>query len=176
MTHRLTRGSEPKRAREASQRPHSFEKGHAKVGGRKQGTPNVMTRELKVAVIMAAHRLGSDLRGQDGLVGYLTHLAKTDIKTFVTLLRAVLSLQVNFDVSNSNEQLRRYPPDDLEPVRYPTTQEIREEWRKRGVPDNLRKLEFVQELRNKGVSASEALERSGLNTKLEFVRSIRPSG
>lgn len=175
MTHRLTRGSEPNRAREASQRPHSFDKGHAKVGGRQRGTPNVMTRELKVAVIVAAHRLGSDLRGKDGLVGYLTRLAKTDTKTFVTLLRAVLPLQANSDVSNSNEQLRRYPLDEREPVRYPTRQAILEEIGRRGRPVNLMKLEPVQELREKGVSASEALERSGLNTKLEFVNSIDSS-
>jgi hypothetical protein len=172
MSHRFTRGSEPNRAREASQRPHSFEKGHAKVGGRKQGTPNIMTGELKVAVIEAAHQLGSDLRGKDGLVGYLTRLAKTDIKTFVALLRAVLPLQVNSNVSNSNEQLRRPLDDELEPVRYPTRQEIWEKIRKRGYPVNFIKLQSVQELRKEGFSASEALAMSGLNTKLEFVDSI----
>ena len=175
MTRRL-RGSEPDRAREASQRPHSFGKGHAKVGGRKQDTPNLMTRELKVAVIEAAHRLGSDFRGRDGLVGYLTRLAKSDVKTFVTLLRSVLPLQVKSDVAKSNEQLRRRPLDDeLEPVRYPTRREIFEEMDRRGYPVNLIKLQHVQQLRKEGVAASEALEMCGLNTKLEFVDSVDTS-
>lgn len=50
MIHRITHGSAPNRAREASQRAGSFQKGHAKLGGRQPGTPNVMTKELKVAV------------------------------------------------------------------------------------------------------------------------------
>jgi hypothetical protein len=172
MTHRLTRGSEPNRAREASQRPRTFEKGHAKVGGRKRGTPNVMIRELKVAVIEAAHRLGSDLRGKDGLVGYLTRLAKTDIKTFVTLLRAVLPLQVNSDAQNSDEPR---PLDEVEPLGNLTRQEILEELRNRGYPVNFIKLEYVQQLRKDGFSASDALFWSGLNTKLEF-RRIQETG
>jgi hypothetical protein len=73
---RLTRGSEPDRAREAPQRPDSFARGHTKTGGRRRGTPNVMTRELKVAIVRAAFRLGSDGKGKDGIVGYLTHIAK----------------------------------------------------------------------------------------------------
>jgi hypothetical protein len=171
MTRRLTRGSEPVRAREASQRPCSFNKGHAKVGGRKQGTPNVVTPELKVAIVVAAHRLGSDLRGKDGLVGYLTRLAKNDVKTFVALLRSVLALQINSKTFYANNNLRRRP-DDLEPVRYPTREEILEEFRKRGMPVNFIKLEPVQELRKSGFSASDALEMSGLNAKLEFVKSF----
>jgi hypothetical protein len=86
MSHRLTRGSAPGRARDASQRPGSFEKGHKKVGGRKRGTPNVMTRERKEALLQAASQAG----GEDGLVGYLKLLALNHPKTFCRLLGALL--------------------------------------------------------------------------------------
>jgi hypothetical protein len=86
MTNRLTRGSAPGRDRDALQRPGSFEKGHKKLGGRKRGTPNVMTREYKEAVIQVANQLG----GKDGLLGYLKLVALNDPKTFVKLLCALL--------------------------------------------------------------------------------------
>jgi hypothetical protein len=86
MTHRLTRGSAPGRDRDALQRPGSFKKGHKKVGGRKRGTPNVMTREYKEAIIQAA----SQAEGKDGLVGYLKLVALKDPKAICKLLCAML--------------------------------------------------------------------------------------
>ncbi len=160
MIHRITHGSAPNRTRE--QRPGSFQKGHAKLGGRQPGTPNVMTKELKVAVIEAASRLGSDLRGRDGVEGYLMRLAKNDMKTFVMLLRAVLPLQIKEEIRN-----RRYYSN--EPVRYPTTAEIREKMRQLGMPVLLRRLEPVVRLMREGKSASEALQAVGLNARLEIV-------
>jgi hypothetical protein len=173
---RLTRGSAPNRAREASQRPGSFARGHMKMGGRRPGSPNVMTRELKVAIITAAQRLGSDLKGTDGVVGYLTRIAKDDIKTFTMLLRAVLPLQIK---SKTNENWRDLKADgtpyltaDGQP-RYPTYKEIFEEklaWaRQTGVPVGFIELEEVQRLRSEGMSASEAMRCCGLNSKLEHL-------
>jgi hypothetical protein len=157
MSNRLTRGSAPNRAREASQRPDSFGKGHAKMGGRKRGTPNVVTRELKVAIIWAAHRLGSDLKGKDGVVGYLTRIAKDDIKTFVMLLRAVLPLQLK---ARTNEYWpildadgNPYLTADGEP-RYPTCDEI---------------------LESLGISAAEAMRAAGSNSRLERLPEIEGS-
>ncbi len=94
MTDPLNRGTTPARARDASQRPGTFRKGHRKFGGRKKGTPNVVTKDLKVAIVEAAHRLGSDGKGKDGLVGYLMALAVEDTRTFGALLRAMLPLQI----------------------------------------------------------------------------------
>jgi hypothetical protein len=175
MFNRLTRGSAPNRAREASQRPDSFGKGHAKMGGRKRGTPNVVTRELKVAIIRAAHRLGSDLRGKDGVVGYLARIAKNDIKTFVMLLRAVLRLQLK---SRTNENWpildtdgKPYLTADGEP-RYPTSEELLEEARRVGLPVNLIRIEEVQQRRSKGMSAAEAMRAAGLNSRLERLPQI----
>jgi hypothetical protein len=90
MTNRLTRGSAPGRERDALERPGSFKKGHKKLGGRKRGTPNVMTREYKEAIIQVANQLGSDQKGKDGLLGYLTLVALNDPKTFCKLLGALL--------------------------------------------------------------------------------------
>jgi hypothetical protein len=87
----------------SSDRPHdevlqsdSCRKRRAKHGGRKPGTPNKMTTELKEAVVEAAQRVGSNLKGKDGLVGYLMRVGQDDPKTFGTLLRAVLPLQINW--------------------------------------------------------------------------------
>ncbi len=175
---RLTRGSEPNRAREASQRSGSFAHGHMKIGGRTRGTPNVMTRELKTAILRAAYRLGSDGRGKDGVVGYLTRIAKNDPKTFVMLLRAVLPLQLK-SRTDDNWPIRDadgnpYLTADGEP-RYPTTEEVWEDARRVGLPLNLMRLEEVQELRSKGMSAAEAMRAAGLNSRLERLPQIEGS-
>jgi hypothetical protein len=83
------------RQRDQLAQPDSYRKRRTKHGGRKPGTPNKMTTELKEAVIEAAQRVGSDRNGKDGLVGYLMRLGQDDTKTFGTLLRAVLPLQIN---------------------------------------------------------------------------------
>jgi hypothetical protein len=43
--------------RDAFQRPGSFKPGHAKVGGRKQGTPNAISRRARTAIAAAAKRI-----------------------------------------------------------------------------------------------------------------------
>jgi hypothetical protein len=172
MSNRLTNGSAPNRARESWQRPGTFKPGHTKTGGRKHGTPNVVTRELKVAIVTAAFRLGSDGKGKDGIVGYLTHIAKNDIKTFVMLLRAVLPLQLKARTNENRAELdadgNPYLTADGEP-RYPTYEETLEDARKRGLPVNLMKLDFVQLLRSKGASAAHAMRAARLNSRLELM-------
>jgi hypothetical protein len=90
MTDRFKRGSAPGRARDSLQRPGSFKKGHKKQGGRKRGTANVITREYKDALIEAANQLGSDQKGKDGLVGYLTIVAMNEPEAFCKMLCALL--------------------------------------------------------------------------------------
>jgi hypothetical protein len=124
----LNRGTTPARARDASQRPGTFQKGHRKFGGRKKGTPNVVTKDLKIAIIDAAERLGSDGKGKDGLVGYLMALAAGEPRTFGALLRALLPLQI------------APKPDDTITTFRRSAEEIREELIKRGVPASLLQL------------------------------------
>jgi hypothetical protein len=160
---RLTRGTAPNRAREAWQRPGTFRPGHRKMAGRTQGTRNVMTRELKSAVIRAAHRLGRDLKGQDGIVGYLMRLAEHDPKTFVMLLRAVLPLQVK---SLNAEQWKQ----DISPDGKPIFRDIEQELHEAGLPTLLMRLEpVVQEIRN-GTSPAVALVHAGLNSRVERIK------
>lgn len=63
-------------------------------GGRQKGTPNKLTAALKDAILTAAELVGSDGEGKDGVVGYLTMVAKSDVKAFAALLGKVLPMQV----------------------------------------------------------------------------------
>ncbi len=78
MTNPFNRGSARDRARQAWQLPGSFEPGHAKRGGRKKGTRNLITPEHKAALLEAADRVGYDGNGKDGAVGYFTYVAERD--------------------------------------------------------------------------------------------------
>lgn len=62
--------------------------------GRPKGSINKTTGKLKEAILLAAEGVGSDGDGKDGLTGYLTHVAKTDVKAFSGLLGKVLPMQV----------------------------------------------------------------------------------
>jgi hypothetical protein len=162
---RLTRGSAPNRAREAWQRPGTFRSDHSKMGGRREGTRNVMTRELKSAVIRAAHRLGRDLKGKDGIVGYLMRLAEDDVKTFVMLLRAVLPLQVK---STNAEQWRKHIGPDGKPI-FRDREKLEQELQDDGWPVALMKLQPVVDEVRAGTSPAVALLRAGLNSRLERI-------
>jgi hypothetical protein len=62
--------------------------------GRPKGSPNRLTKALKDAIILAAEEAGYDGEGKDGLVGYLKHVADTDVKAFCGLLGRVLPMQI----------------------------------------------------------------------------------
>jgi hypothetical protein len=61
-------------------------KGSPKLGGRKKGVPNKITKSLKDAIIGALDKAG----GED----YLLNVATTDPRTFCTLVGKVLPMQV----------------------------------------------------------------------------------
>lgn len=71
-------------------------KNHAKAGGRKKGVPNKTTTALKEAILAAAGAAG----GKDGMVGYLTTLARENTSAFAALLGKVLPLQIAGDPDN----------------------------------------------------------------------------
>jgi len=63
--------------------------------GRKKGSENKVTTELKEAILLAADEHGRDGAGEDGLKGYLRKVASEDTKAFTGLLGRVLPLTVN---------------------------------------------------------------------------------
>lgn len=71
-----------------------------KTGGRQAGTPNKLTATVKEAVVLAAEQTGQDGKGKDGLIGYLKHVAATDVKAFAGLLGRVIPLQIGGDPDN----------------------------------------------------------------------------
>ena len=66
-----------------------FKPGHAKIGGRKAGTPNKTTVTLKDAILAAFHKTGG--------VDYLVWLSKEHPSAYATLLGRVLPTE--FDAS-----------------------------------------------------------------------------
>jgi hypothetical protein len=65
--------------------------------GRPKGSPNKTTAALKDAILRAAELSGRDMKGKEGLVGYLRRVADEDVKAFSGLLGKVLPLQVTGD-------------------------------------------------------------------------------
>jgi hypothetical protein len=104
MSESVTNKSASKHVDDKSQRSDHQRKRHSKHGGRKLGTRNVLTSELTEAVIEAAERVGSDLKGTDGLIGYLIRVGRKDSKAFGSLLRAVLPLRIDLETAIEGER------------------------------------------------------------------------
>ena len=89
----VKRGSAPNRDHPDYERPGSFKPGHQKIGGRKRGTPNVLTAE-QTRDSEAAYRIGNDGNGRDGIVGYFAWVARYHPATFgIPLLISLLPLE-----------------------------------------------------------------------------------
>ena len=58
--------------------------------GRPKGAKNKVNTLLKEAILLAAEEHGSDGEGKDGLKGYLSMVARADLKTFCGLLGRIL--------------------------------------------------------------------------------------
>jgi|TARA_R110002051_G_scaffold29756_2_gene69212 hypothetical protein len=72
-----------------------------KYGGRKKGTPNRTTGDMKAAILEAFERAG----GAD----YLTMLAADEPRTFVTLLAKILpseNINANIDMNDMTQRLQ----------------------------------------------------------------------
>ena len=145
----------------------SFKKGHARVpgAGRKPGTPNRTTQQLKDAILEAADRLGyireepklddkgeptGEIElvhdGKDATVGYLMWLGKHNPASFAALLARVLPIQLN----------QKQQQEQNVPVRYETVEERRQAMIAKGwSPVTLAAMEeamepkFLRELKEK---------------------------
>jgi hypothetical protein len=93
---RLTRGSQPGRQRAKGKR---FTKDNQpkRLPGRPKGATNLMTRELKEAILGGCSDVGENGKGKGGLRGYMRRMAKQDTKTMGTLLRAILPTEVTVE-------------------------------------------------------------------------------
>ena len=121
IARRLTQGSQPGRARTGQ--GGRFRKGHAKKGGRRAGVENIVTRELKDAILNAAIRHGADGKGKDGLDGYMLMLAREERKIFGTLLCRLLPMQVKASINT------------LVNIKYKTLEEATAEAIRLGLPE-----------------------------------------
>ena len=63
--------------------------------GRKPGTPNKITMQLREAILEAAHQAG----GRDGMVGYLKKQATHNSASFMALLGKILPHQIAGDTA-----------------------------------------------------------------------------
>lgn len=76
-------------------------KGLPKTGGRKKGTPNKLTGQLKEMILEAAELAGNDMgNGKGGTVQYLKTQAVLNPPAFMGLLGKVLPLQIAGDEEN----------------------------------------------------------------------------
>jgi hypothetical protein len=118
MTNPFTRGSAPDRARPADQRSGSFKQGHEKLGGRKRGTPNLLSIDYKKGIFEAAYRIGRDGNGQNGIVGYFSWIAERHRRIFCSvLLINILVLEYaegdtpeepRYSIEEINQEVRDY--------------------------------------------------------------------
>jgi hypothetical protein len=65
--------------------------------GRPKGATNLMTRNLKEAILGGCEDCGFDGKGTDGLRGYFKRLAMNDPKTMGTLVRGILPMEVKVE-------------------------------------------------------------------------------
>ena len=74
--------------------------GEPKTGGRKKGTPNKVTLQLREAVLQSFENLGG--------VKYLEKLAKIEPRSYAMLLARVLPTQVEADLGLTTVIVRNY--------------------------------------------------------------------
>lgn len=68
----------------------AFKKGHPKLGGRKKGTPNKITTDLKQAIVNALDRAGGKGGGED----YFLRSARRQPRAFLGLVGKCIPTQV----------------------------------------------------------------------------------
>lgn len=120
-------------ARSALRKPKSnatsFKKGRKKTGGRKAGTPNKMTRNLREAWLAGGEAAGNEV-GRDGLVSYFKWVALTHPPSYLSLVGRMPQQSESEQTSPSERK-----------VVLRTIEEVRDQLLKFGVPvDELARL------------------------------------
>src|SRR6185437_2153872 len=136
MPKKSMRGIAPGRARDANSRSGSFKRYHSKRGGRQPGTRNVFSCDYKKAIFEAAHRIGHDGNGKNGLVGYLMWVAVFHPRAFSLLLGHVVPLEAL--------DRNRLQPADLPPTVDQVDERVRAFLEIEGVPPQREKYADVK--------------------------------
>jgi hypothetical protein len=142
---RLARGSQPLRRRAQGKR---FDQKHQPRGrGRPKGARNLLTREVKEAIIIGLSELGEDLRGKGGLVGFIKRIGRYDLKTSAMLLRALIPMTVSTQQKSE--------------IIYKSVEEARAELERAGIFfSDIFKLEHVKHPKVIDAQASEVTQDS----------------
>jgi hypothetical protein len=126
-----------------------FEKGNRLGRGRPKGSANKLPLEAKEAIIEALTKFGDggDLieaadgvyeregGGRDGLVGFVTLVAKRELKSAAMLFAKVIPMQMNASVLHKSD----------EPYR--SVEEIEADMRSRGIPlEHIRVLQYHHDI------------------------------
>jgi hypothetical protein len=98
-----------------------MEKGHPKLGGRRKGSVNKITKNTKDAILTALSEIG-DEEGQGGLVGFIKQAVRKDIRHGVHLLAVISPKIIDVDVQETTT------------ARYRTLSELNEDLARRGAP------------------------------------------
>jgi hypothetical protein len=72
-------------------REFNFKKGHKRIGGREKGTPNVITRSVREAIIAGLNAAG----GPEGMIAYVTRVALEDYRLGVAMMALVCPRQAD---------------------------------------------------------------------------------
>jgi hypothetical protein len=99
-----------------------WKKGMAKRGGRRLGTPNKVTAQLKHAIIEAAAMVGYNGEGEQGLHGYLARLALKEPAVFGRMLEKLLPMQLQGKLDGEVKHT------------YKTVEDLRRALKERGLP------------------------------------------
>ena len=132
-------------------------KGSPKVpgSGRRIGSPNLTTKVVREAAIMAAAIVGQDGRGKDGLVGYLVGAARKNPVPFLSLLGKCIPVEVKATAAQ-----------ELVNVKYETVEEIREALLKEGInPSAIYELEYHDPVTLEPLPMNSAGDTSSTNSK-----------
>lgn len=70
-----------------------FKQGHRKLGGRARGTPNKFKAPNQRVMLRAAHLVGSDLNGKDGLIGYFEWILVNHPLGFLELAPGIIRME-----------------------------------------------------------------------------------
>jgi len=131
---RLTRGSQPARRRIKGKR---FDKEHQpkRPRGRPKGATNLLTRNLREAILRGCEDCGFNGKGAGGLRGYMKRLAIEDPKTMGMLLRGMIptevkvegkQVRVSLTLEEAKAEVARFglPPTEIYKLEYYTKETI----------------------------------------------------